>query len=144
MKAGATEKLVLDASVTLAWCFADESSAYAESVLDLLVAGAEAIAPSVWPLEVANAMLVGERRKRATSMDVSAVLKRIADLPITVSPVRVDHAFGSILFLARKQQLSEYDASYLELALREGLPLATIDDHLRRAARSAGVAILEI
>jgi len=144
MKAAASDRLVLDASVTLAWCFADESTAYAEAVLDLLATGAEAIAPSVWPLEVANALLVGERRKRATSAEVTAVLKRIRDLPISIDPIRVDNAFGPIRFIARREQLSEYDASYIELALREALPLATLDDRLRHAARSAGVPMLKV
>jgi hypothetical protein len=66
MKAAATKRFVVDASMTLAWCFSDESTAFTESVLDLLANGAEAIAPAIWPFEVANALLMGERRKRVT------------------------------------------------------------------------------
>jgi predicted nucleic acid-binding protein len=142
MKVAATKRFVLDASVTLAWCFADEGTAYTEAVLDLLANGGEALAPAIWPFEVANAILVGERRKRITLAQVTAVLQRIGDLPIHVDPVRVDRAFGSTLLLARKEQLTEYDAAYVELALREGLPLATLDDRLRRGAKSAGIALV--
>jgi predicted nucleic acid-binding protein len=144
MKAGATKRLVLDASLTLAWCFEDESTAYTEAVLDLLANGAEAVVPSVWPLEVANALLVGEKRKRITLAQVTAALERIGDLPISIDPMRVDRAFGPILLLARKEQLSEYDAAYLDLALREGLPLATLDNKLRNTAQSAGIALAKV
>lgn len=142
MKAAATKRFVVDASMTLAWCFPDESTAYTEAVLDLFSKGFEAIAPAVWPLEVANALLVGERRKRLTTAQVASMLKRILNLPISIDPIRIDNAFGSILMLARKEQLSEYDASYIELALREGLPLATLDDQVRRAAAANAVVVL--
>ena len=142
MKVAATKRFVLDASVTLAWCFADEATTYTEAVLDLLANGAEAVAPAIWPFEVANAVLTGERRKRITLAQVAPILQRIADLQIFVDPIRVDRAFGPTLLLARKEQLTEYDAAYLELALREGLPLATLDDRLRRAARTAGIALV--
>jgi len=144
MKAAATKRLVLDASVTLAWCFSDESTVYTEAVLDLLANGAEAIAPAIWPFEVANALLVSERRKRVTAAQLTSVLQRISDLPISVEPIRVDRAFGPILLLARQEQLTEYDAAYIELALREGLPLATLDDRLKRAARSTGIPPVRI
>ena len=142
MKAGATKRFVVDASMTLAWCFQDETTPFTEAVLNSLLGDSEAVAPAVWPLEVANALLVSERRKRITTADVSAVLKRIADLRITVDPIRVHDAFGTILFVARKDQLTEYDASYIELALREGLPLATLDSRLRDAARNNGVPLI--
>jgi predicted nucleic acid-binding protein len=144
MKAAATSLFVLDASVTLAWCFPDESTAYTEGVLDLLATGTEATAPALWPFEVANALLVAERRKRITTAQVAAVLQRITSLPISVDPIRMDRAFGQILSSARDEKLTAYDAAYLELAMREGLPLATLDDELRQAARSAGVALVRI
>lgn len=143
MKAAATKRLVLDASVTLAWCFEDERTAYAEAVLDLLANGAEAVAPAIWPFEVANALLMGEKRKRVTPAQITSMLERIADLPILVDPIRAGRAFGPILLLARKERLTEYDAAYIELAFRESLPLATLDGQLRRAARSAGVALVK-
>jgi len=144
MKGDATKRFVLDASVTLAWCFPEESTTRTEAILDLLANGAEAIAPPIWPFEVANALLVGERRKRVTVAQVTSVLSRIAELPISVDSVRVDRAFERILSCARQEQLTEYDAAYLELALRESLPLATLDDRLRQAARSAGIALFKI
>ena len=144
MKGDATKRFVLDASVTLAWCFPEESTADTEAILDLLADGAEAIAPAIWPFEVANALLVGERRKRVTVALVTSALRHIAELPISVDPVRVDHAFEPVLSFARQQQLTEYDAAYLELAVRESLPLATLDDRLRRAARRAGIAPVRI
>jgi len=144
MKAAVTRRLVLDASVTLAWCFPEESTAYTEGVLDLLAVGGEAATPAIWPFEVANALLVAERRKRITTAQVTSVLQRIASLPINVDPIQVDRAFGQILSAAREEKLTAYDAAYLELATREGLPLATLDDQLRQAARNAGVALLRI
>src|SRR5271166_3728136 len=144
MKAAGTKRLVLDASVTLAWCFPDESTPYTEGVLDLLATGAEASTPAIWPFEVASALLVAERRKRITTAQVTSVLQRIASLPISVDPVRMDYAFGQILAAARGKKLTEYDAAYLELAMREGLPLATLDDQLKQSARSAGVALVRI
>ncbi|HYM76615.1 MAG TPA: type II toxin-antitoxin system VapC family toxin [Candidatus Dormibacteraeota bacterium] len=144
MKAAATKRFVLDASMTLAWCFTDESTAFTEAVLDLFRNGTDAIAPAIWPFEVANALLMGERRKRVTSAQVAAILKRVSDLPVSIDPTRRDYVFGSILLLARREQLTVYDASYIELALREGLPLATLDDQLRHAARTTGVSLLRI
>jgi predicted nucleic acid-binding protein len=144
MKAGATKRLVLDASVTLAWCFPGESSAYSDAVLDLLSGGVEAVAPAIWPFDVANALLVAQRRKRIAVTQVTPLLHRISSLPISVEPIPVDRAFGPILAAARDENLTEYDAAYLELALREGLPLATLDQRLRQAARNTGVAIVKI
>ena len=144
MKVAATSRFVLDASVTLAWCFPDESTAYTEGVLDLLAGGAESTTPALWPFEVANALLMAERRKRITTAQVTSVLQRIASLPISIDPIRVDRAFGQILSSARDERLTAYDAAYLELAMRESLPLTTLDDQLRQAARSAGVALVRI
>lgn len=144
MKAAVTKRFVADASVTLAWCFADEATSFTEAVLDLLSREAEAIVPPIWPFEVANALLMCERRKRVTNSQTASLLRRIADLPISIDPVQAGIAFGGILSLARSAQLTECDASYLELAQREGLPLATLDEGLRRAARSVGVSLLKV
>jgi predicted nucleic acid-binding protein len=141
MKAAATKQFVLDASVAVAWCFEDEATKFTEGVLDLFSTGAEALVPSIWPLEIANALLVAERRKRIALAQVAALLQRIAGLPISIMPVDAARAFEQILSVARQQELSEYDASYLELALRQGLPLATLDVALRRSARATGVPL---
>ena len=144
MKAATTKQFVLDASVTLAWCFVDERTNYTEAVLDRLANGAEAVAPAIWPFEVANALLTGEKRQRLTVAQVTSLLQRIANLPISVDPVQTDHAFQQIVPLARQAQLTEYDAAYLELALRLGLPLATLDVRLKQAAKNAGISLLKV
>jgi predicted nucleic acid-binding protein len=142
MKAAATKRFVLDASVAVAWCFEDEATKFTESVLDLLSAGAEALVPAIWPVEVVNALLIAERRNRILLAQVTALLQRIAALPITVLPIDPLRAFDHILPVARQQSLSAYDAAYLDLALRQGLPLATLDEQLRRAAKTTGVVLL--
>jgi predicted nucleic acid-binding protein len=137
-----TKRFVLDASVAVAWCFDDEATKFTEGVLDLISDGAEALVPSIWPLEVANALLAGERRKRIALAKVTALLFRIAGLPISVRPSDPKHAFEQVLPMARQQGLSQYDAAYLELAVREGLALATLDGELQRAAEATGVELL--
>jgi predicted nucleic acid-binding protein len=142
MKGAATKRFVLDASVAVAWCFEDESTRFTEGVLTLLVDGGEAQVPSIWPLEVANALLVAERRRRIELARVTALLQQIAGLPISVAAIEAKHVFEKILPVARQQVLSGYDAAYLELALRQGLPLATLDGELRRSAKAIGVTLV--
>jgi predicted nucleic acid-binding protein len=136
-KAKASE-FVLDGSITLAWYFKDEANAYAEAVEDALAATA-AVVPSIWPLEVANVLLMGERRKRSTEAQATKWLGYIQALPITVDDQTTARAWAEILHLARAHNLSAYDAAYLELAVRRGLPLATLDETLKAAAASVGV-----
>ncbi|MEK7407454.1 MAG: type II toxin-antitoxin system VapC family toxin [Acidobacteriota bacterium] len=133
-------RFVLDASVALAWCFEDEASAETEGVLEQLGASA-AVVPSVWPLEVANALLVAERRKRVSRAKVAASLNVLRGLPISVDKETPARAFEGVLPLAREHGLSVYDAAYLELAIREGLPLATVDQGLKGAARRLGLEL---
>jgi predicted nucleic acid-binding protein len=142
MKAGIIKRMVLDASVAVAWCFEDESTGFTEGVLDLLSTGTEVLTPAIWPLEVANALLVAERRKRITVAQVTALLQRMAGLRISVDPIQLGTAFNQILSVARQNDLTEYDAAYVELALREALPLATRDDKLRRAATRVGITLV--
>jgi predicted nucleic acid-binding protein len=141
MKA-AIKRFVLDASVAVAWCFEDETTKFTESVLDLFSEGAEALVPSIWPLEVANALLIAERRKRIALAQVTLLLQRIAGLSISVIATNTEQAFGQILSIACQQGLSEYDAAYLNLALLQELPLASLDSELRRSARTVGVALI--
>ena len=142
MRDAGTERFVLDASVAVAWCFEDETTTFTESVLRLLSAGAEAVVPSIWPLEIANALLIAERRKRIVMARSTELLLQIAGLPISVLSIDSKQAFEQILFLARQQNLTEYDAAYLDLALRQGLPLATLDAELRRSAKAIGVQLV--
>jgi predicted nucleic acid-binding protein len=134
-----TSKFVLDGSVTVAWFFEDETDDYAESVEDSLVS-ATPIVPSLWRLEVANALLVGERRKRTTEAKVTTFLSLLKRLPIALDDETGARAWQESLALARAHNLSVYDAAYLELSLRRNLPLATIDGRLKAAAVAAGVA----
>src|SRR5262245_30487832 len=96
---------VLDSSITLAWYFADEANAYADEVGRQLPA-VEAIVPTIWPLEVANAVLMGERRKRSTPAQAATWITHLLSLPIAIDDETSAHAFGAILNLARMQSLS--------------------------------------
>jgi predicted nucleic acid-binding protein len=132
--------LVIDASVALSWCFADEHSDYADRVLHRL-AEDEAVAPAIWALELANGMLVAMRRGRLTAAEVSQVCQLILDLPITLEDLTLERGLGGVLQLADAQALTAYDAAYLDLAMREALPLAALDDDLRAAATRVGVQL---
>jgi predicted nucleic acid-binding protein len=137
---GKSAAFVLDCSVAVAWFFEDEASAYAESVEDALTSVA-AIVPALWPLEVANALLIGERRKRTTEAKVTRFLSILSSLPVSVDDETVIRAWPESLQLARTHALSVYDAVYLELALRRGLPVATLDAKLKTVAGVVGVPL---
>lgn len=132
---------VLDASVTAAWVFSDESSAYADVVLERLKRTG-AIVPEIWPLEVGNVLLVGERRERLTRSEADRFLELLLTLPIAVSKVVEAGDGRQLVALGRQYAISAYDAAYLQLSLRDGLPLATQDDRLLVAAGRAGVEVL--
>ena len=134
------ERFVLDASVTMAWCFEDKAAPYADAVLDNLDQ-VTAIAPGIWLLEVGNVLVVAERRGRLTAAETMRFLSLLSELPITVEGESPSRAWGEILALAREQRISTYDAAYLALAMRTGLPLATQDTALREAAARCGVMI---
>jgi predicted nucleic acid-binding protein len=141
--AGKTRKsgvadFVLDGSLALAWYFRDEADSYADAVAAGFSIGRAAV-PLIWPLEIANAILNGERRQRSTEAQAAEWLVYLGSLPITVDDETNTRAWGDVLNLARVHHLSAYDAAYLELALRRGLPLATLDDKLKGAAVAAGV-----
>src|SRR3954453_3270594 len=138
MSQGVTDRLVLDGSLTLAWYFADEADPYADAVAQGL-ATREAVVPSLWRLEIANALVVGERRKRSTEAQAAVFVARLELLPIVVDDETDARAWGETIRLARAHQLSAYDAAYLELAMRRGLPLASLDERLKAAAAVVGV-----
>jgi predicted nucleic acid-binding protein len=131
---------VLDCSVTMAWCFDDEATPYTDGVRDSL-ADMRAVVPSLWPLEVANATIVGKRRKRLDEARSRRFIVLLEALPIGVDDETGRRAFGDIAHLARMHQLSAYDAAYLDLAIRRGLPLACLDGKLKAAASAAGVSL---
>ena len=130
---------VLDASVALAWCFEDEATAETEAVLEQL-AEDSAVAPSLWELEVINVLLLAERRGRITESQTARFVALLTQLPILIDSAGADMA--SVLAAGRHHGLTAYDAVYLVLAEREGIPLATIDGKLRVAAQAAGVPVL--
>ena len=133
---------VVDASVTLAWCLADETSDLANGALGRLQVE-QAIAPAIWPLEVANGLRTAERRGRLQLGDLPVVRQMLFSLPIEVEASDLTIALGEVTEIARSLELSAYDAAYLALAARRGLALATVDDRLRRAATIAGVALID-
>ncbi len=129
---------VIDASITLAWCFEDESSVDADRVLARLE-HEEALAPAHWPLEVANALRTAERRGRLDASELPRLRALLAALPVEVAPVQLTTATGGVLEAARTYDLTAYDAAYLDLAAIRGLPFATADERLRAACARAGV-----
>ena len=129
---------VLDASVSLAWCFEDERAGYAMRVLDEL-SGGEAIVSSLWPIEVTNGLASALRKNRIDMAGAAEARKTLAALPVVLDPVDRRRAFEDIPRLARAHGLTTYDASYLEVAVRLGIPLATLDQTLARAAADEGV-----
>ena len=131
---------VLDASVALAWCFADEGGAYAPEVLEAL-RGGEAFVPAHWALEVSNGLLVAERKHRITAQEATPVARLLLALPIAVEPHERTRDLTATYRLARTRGFSSYDAAYLELAVRTGVPLATLDGELREAAVAEGVEL---
>jgi len=132
--------VVVDASVALAWCFPDEASDYADAVL-VALEGRTILVPTIWGLEIANAVLAGERGKRLRQPEIRRFTTLLEGLSLVqdVQPV-CDHV-SNVLPLAREYGLSAYDAAYLELAIRHGAPIATLDGKLRKAAQKAGIGI---
>ena len=134
---------VLDNSVAMRWLLATSKASdqkYAESVLKSL-AHAEAIVPNLWHLEAANVLLSATNRKEIEISAVERFTVQLENLPITVDTLTANQVFGQTISLAKAYRLSSYDAAYLELALREGLPLATLDKYLLRAAKRSNIDI---
>ena len=136
-----TGPFVLDASMTLSWAFENESTPFTVAVLKSLET-VHAIAPALWAFEIASVLSKAERRGRMNAAAQAAFLERLRLLPILIEHRPATWLAQQVLPLARRYYLSAYDAAYLELAIREGLPLATLDDDLRRAAADAGVALV--
>ncbi len=130
--------LVVDTSVTMTWCFEDEATDETDSVLDELKHDG-AVVPALWQFEVANVLLVAERRGRITEAQTVRFLDLVHRLPIQVDASPADSS--ALLAAGRRYDLSAYDASYLILAERLAAPLATLDSGLIAACRSAGVAL---
>jgi predicted nucleic acid-binding protein len=133
--------LVIDASSVLAWCFEDEGGPEADALIEQVAAEGAAV-PGLWFLEVANGLVMGERRGRIKPAESAAFVAMIEALPIVADPATSDRALHETTSLAREHRLTTYDAAYLELAMRLGLPLATGDGKLGAAAERAGVLLL--
>lgn len=133
--------IVIDASIALTWCFEDEATAETDALADR-VRKHGALVPALWHLEVGNALLHAEKRGRIMAADVANRLGLIDALPIAVDHQTSERAWREILFLARSEGLTTYDAAYLELALRRGASLGTLDTDLAKAARDHGLTTL--
>ena len=135
--------LVIDSSISVAWCFRDEQDEYSQSVLDALVSE-QALVPDLWHLEVANTLLVGERRRRSTHANTVTWLGFLCSLPIAVDDETKAQSFANTLNLARDHNLSAYDAAYLELAIRKNACLASCDAALVAAAARRRIVVLTV
>lgn len=132
--------LAVDASVTIAWLIDGEATPYTEGILSRLE-DEDAFVPPIWRYEIANALLVSERRGRITHAHVMGALERVADLRIIVDEDQLNRLWSETIIIARTFQLSVYDAAYVDLAAHRGLALATIDANMRRAANRFGVTL---
>jgi predicted nucleic acid-binding protein len=133
--------MVLDSSATLAWIFSEETTAPIRHVFDLVTENG-AWVPGLWKLEIANVLEMGVRRHRHDAAFRDATLSDLSLLPITLDSESDHQAWGPTLRLAERHRLTLYDAAYLELAQRRGLPLATLDTALRTAAAAEKVSLL--
>ena len=131
---------IIDSSIAAAWCFPDEGTDYTNGVLKALSDSDEAIAPRLWAYEVRNSVLMGVRRKRITSSEAREFLESLRSLPIRLTD---PSSYDGVFALAEANGLTVYDAAYLDLALREKLALASLDDALCRAAAQKGVALFK-
>lgn len=136
------KEFVLDCSATLPWIFGSEATPETDALLDTLTVGSKAWVPALWHLELGNVLLGAQRKGRIDKAGIEKFLSALAVYDITVDPETMAMAWSKTLALAEGYKLSVYDAAYLEIALRRGLPLATLDGSLRIAAQKAGVHLL--
>lgn len=135
---------MLDASTAISWCFEEVQTPYAMAVLQQVSEGAEVHVPHVWPLEVTNALVKAFRRNHITREELFEYAQQLGGLRVKVDPGDPERTFGQDLVLAQRYQLTSYDASYLDLAQRRGIPIATSDGNLVQAATAVKVPILEV
>ncbi len=134
-------QFVLDCSIAISWCLVDENNDYANAILAMMP-DVEAFVPNIWSLEIANVLLVAERRNRITTKQSEQAIGLLESFLIQVDTATNANALGTTLVLGRTVGLTAYDAAYLELALRLGLPMATIDTQLAAAATRCGVDLI--
>lgn len=135
--------IVVDASVAISWCVPDESNDYARQVLLTLRRGETGCVPPLWPVEVANVLVIAKRRARISEDELDRATELLRRTRIRSLQVDLAETLTEVRQLAEANSLTAYDASYLHLALREGAALATLDDRLRAAARAAGCRVFE-
>jgi predicted nucleic acid-binding protein len=136
-------RFIVDASVALCWYFEDQTAAYTEAIFECLAKGDQALVPSVWPLEMVNALVTAWRQKSITSEQLENFIADLKDLPVEVDSQGSERVYSSIFRMSCQHQLSSYDAAYLDLAVFQGLPLATLDKNLRAAARRSRIEIFD-
>ena len=136
-------QFVLDCSVAISWCLVDENNDYANAILAMMP-DSEAFVLGIWSLEVANTLLVAERRNRMTAQQSQQAITLLQSLFIQVDTATDANALAATIALGRQEGLAAYDAAYLELALRLGLPLATLDTRLAEAATRCGVGLIVV
>jgi predicted nucleic acid-binding protein len=137
------DRFVVDNSVVMTWCFQDEVNPYAEAALDSLTE-AVAVVPAIWPLEVINVLLVAERKGRLREADSVRFISLLTQLPIMIDRSWPERMMKDLLAIGRAHDLSSYDTAYLELAMRQGLPIATLDQKLLEAARQIDIPVLDL
>lgn len=136
-----TASFIIDCSITMAWCFEEEETKASTQIQDRL-AVETALVPQLWFLEVANVLAMAEKRRRITPAKSDEFIHLLQLMDIEVDVESPGRAFEHVFPLCRVYGLTSYDAVYLDVALRNRLPLATLDDDLRAAARKAGVKLL--
>ena len=132
--------LVIDSSIVLTWCFEDEATEATDELLEHLQGKAAAV-PNLWHVEIANVLALAERRRRITQADTAEFITLLESLTIVIDEETSARALTRVLDLARTERLTAYDATYLELAMRLGIPLATKDRALADAAVRVGVSV---
>lgn len=130
---------VADASVAIAWVHPAQATSETEAMLDRLVAGDSLVVPALWPLEVANALTILQRRRKLTPDEGRSAIEIIRELPVVIDHEAATIAFTRLFDLASEFELTVYDASYIELAARRQLPLASNDARMKQAALRSGV-----
>jgi predicted nucleic acid-binding protein len=133
---------VADSSVGVAWAVASQAGHATDALLDKIAKGTPVFVPALWPFEVANCLLVLQRRRRCLPEDRDQALAALDRLPLSVDEEGFRLAFGKVSQLATEHGLSVYDAAYLELAIRRKLPLASRDEALCQAAQKCRVTLL--
>jgi predicted nucleic acid-binding protein len=134
--------IVVDASVTLSWCFPEEQTPISMNVLDRLKAGEQAVVPAFWSVEILNILLLGERKRRITASQTKAFIDTLRVLNPVLDFASLERVAGPVQIICRDHRLTPYDALYVELAQRSGYPLATLDGPQRDAAKALGIHCL--